>query len=245
VWRRLREQLRPLHKLCGRLGAVFPHQWFLGFHNHKAFHRSYWSLYSHKILYIIIWHVVSKSLHIYTYRDTGITEMDSARGSTYLWDPGVDRHHLIIQNTHSIFPSSSSHALMPSFVDLCNLCGSSRTVVKHSYIHAICVVQHGRGSLHILWPSSKLRDALGGRNRASLEIHLEAVTERGWRCIWMPWRSEFRDTHEGCDWASSEMHWDAVIERGWRCTWRTWSCEFGDALGGHDRANLDSVIGRL
>jgi len=44
VCRRLRDQLRSLHKLCGRLGAIFSHQWFLGFHNHKAFHRLYWSL---------------------------------------------------------------------------------------------------------------------------------------------------------------------------------------------------------
>jgi hypothetical protein len=26
---------------CGRLGAVFPQQWFLGFHNDNAFHQSY------------------------------------------------------------------------------------------------------------------------------------------------------------------------------------------------------------
>jgi len=49
--------------------------------------------YSHNIRYIIIWHVVSKSLYIYTFGDTGITEMDSATNSIYLGDPGVDRHH--------------------------------------------------------------------------------------------------------------------------------------------------------
>jgi hypothetical protein len=49
------------------------------------------------------------------YGDTGILEMDSAMGSIYLGDTGADRHHLIIQrNTHSIFPSSWSHALLSS-----------------------------------------------------------------------------------------------------------------------------------
>jgi len=85
------------------------------------FHRSYWSLYSYKICYIIIWQLLSKSLYIYEYGDTGIMELDSATGSIYLGDRGVDRHHLIIGNTHSIFPRSWSHALLPSFVDLRNL----------------------------------------------------------------------------------------------------------------------------
>jgi hypothetical protein len=71
--------------------------------------------YSQKISYIMILHVLSKSLYIYTYRDTGIAEMDPVTGSTYLEDPRVDRHNLNIQNTHSIFPSSWSHALLPSF----------------------------------------------------------------------------------------------------------------------------------
>jgi len=129
---RLREQLRPRHNLSRTLGAVFSHQWFVWFHNHKAFHWSYWSLYSYKICYIIIWQVLSKSLYIDSYQDTGITEMDSATGSNYLWDPGVDRDYLIIRNSHSVFPCSWSHALLPSFLDLCNLCWSSHTVFKHS-----------------------------------------------------------------------------------------------------------------
>ena len=52
--------------------------------------------YSYKIRYIIIWHVSSKSLYIYTFGDTGITEMDSATGNIHFGDPGVDKHHLII-----------------------------------------------------------------------------------------------------------------------------------------------------
>jgi len=63
----------------------------------------------------MIWHdVLSKSLYIYTYRDTGITEMDPATGSIYLDDRGVDRHHRIIRNTHFVFPRCWSDALCPS-----------------------------------------------------------------------------------------------------------------------------------
>jgi len=42
--------------------------------------------------------------------------------------------------------------------------------------------------------SSELRDALGGRNPASLEMHLEAEIK-----------------------LNSEMHLEAAIERVWRC----------------------------
>ena len=64
--------------------------------------------YSHKIHNIIIWLVLFKCLKIYSYGDTGMTEMDSAAISIYLGDPGVDRHHLITRNTHSIIPSCCS-----------------------------------------------------------------------------------------------------------------------------------------
>jgi len=30
------------------------------------------------------------------------------------------------------------------------------------------------------------RDALGGRNRASLEMHFEDAIEQVWRCTWRP-----------------------------------------------------------
>ena len=97
---------------------------------------------SHKIRYVILWHVLSKSLDIYTYGDTGIMELDSVTGSRYLGDPRVDQHHLIIRNTHSIIPSSWSQALLLCFqrsmkfvwnlthycqaiIDAPNSCGSS------------------------------------------------------------------------------------------------------------------------
>jgi len=53
---------------------------------------------------------------------------------------------------------------------------------------------------------SELRDALGGRDRASLEMH------------WRPRSSELRDTLGGRDRSSLEMHWEAVIERVWTGT---------------------------
>ena len=52
--------------------------------------------YSHNICYSIIWPILCKSFYIYTYGDTGITEMVSATGCIYLKDIRVDRHHLII-----------------------------------------------------------------------------------------------------------------------------------------------------
>ena len=44
--------------------------------------------------------------------DTGTMKMEPATESIFLGDSGVVRHHLMIQNTHSIFPSSWSHAMM-------------------------------------------------------------------------------------------------------------------------------------
>jgi len=49
--------------------------------------------------------------------------------------------------------------------------------------------------------SSNSRDALGGGDRVSLEMHLEAEIK-----------------------LNSEMHLEAAIERVWRCTWRPRSC---------------------
>ena len=68
------------------------------------------------------------------YGDIGILETDSATTSIHLRELGVDVHHLIIRNTHSLFPSSWSPC----------------TDAKLSKIHAICVVRHGRVSLHVL-----------------------------------------------------------------------------------------------
>jgi len=83
--------------------------------------------------------------------------------------------------------------------------------------------------------SSEVWDALGGRDRASLDIHLEAEIERVGRCTWRPWSSEFRDTLGGCNRANLEMHFEAVIVRPWRQE----SSEIGGILGGCDWASLE------
>jgi len=119
-----------------------------------------------------------------------------------------------------------------------------------------------------LW-SSDFGDALGGGNRAYLEIHLEAVFERHcgyalgghdcanfqaviervWRYTWRLQSSECGDALGGHDRSSLEMHWEADMEWTQRCTWRPWSSEFGDALGGWDGVNsemhLEAVIDRV
>jgi len=83
--------------------------------------------------------------------------------------------------------------------------------------------------------SSELRDALGGPDWVSSEMHLE--TEIGWtqRCTWRPGSSKFGDELGGHDRANLQ----AVIEWVWRSTWRPRSSEFGDALGGRDRESWE------
>jgi len=88
-------------------------------------------------------------------------------------------------------------------------------------------------------PLSLLNAILGGCDRASLEMHLEAEIEWSERCTWRPWSSEFRDTLRGRDRVYWEMDLDAVIDRVWRCTGRPWSSKFGDALGGRDGVNSE------
>ena len=38
--------------------------------------------------------------------------------------------------------------------------------------------------MHLEVAIVELRDALGGRDRASLEMHLDALIEPDWRCNW-------------------------------------------------------------
>jgi len=72
-----------------------------------------------------------------------------------------------------------------------------------------------------LW-SSEFGDTLGGYDPVSLEMPLEAMKVRVWRCTGRPWSCECRDASGGRDKASLEMHLKAVIERVWRCTCRPW-----------------------
>ena len=79
---------------------------------------------------------------------------------------------------------------------------------------------------------SELRDALGGRDRASLEMHLETEIEWTHRCTWRPWSRKFGHALGGQDGVNSEMHSEAGTERVWRCTCSLWSSEIGGVLGG-------------
>jgi hypothetical protein len=96
--------------------------------------------------------------------------MDSATGSIYFGDPGVDRHHLIIRNT----------------LNLAQLRGAPENDDRvNSGIHPQAVIER---VWRYTWRprSSEFGDAIGSRDRASLEIHLEAAIERVWTCSWKP-----------------------------------------------------------
>jgi len=108
----------------------------------------------------------------------------------------------------------------------------------------------------------ELRDALGGCDRASLEMHLEAEIVQlrdtpggcNWmslRCTWRAWSSGDalggRDrVTQRCTWrpwsCNWEMHLEAVIERVWRYTGWPWSSELRDAPGGCDRVNWEMYL---
>ena len=87
---------------------------------------------------------------------------------------------------------------------------------------------HSEAVIELVWRctwrlgSSKFGDAHGGRDSASLEMHLEAAIGRVWDAI------------GSCDRVTEELHLEAAIGRVWRCTWRPQSSEFVDALRGHD-----------
>jgi len=94
------------------------------------------------------------------------------------------------------------------------------------------------------WPkSTEVTDALRGWDRASLEMHYEAMIMQTWK----PWLGEFWEAlgrlysnmfgcHVRVNWV---MDYDAVSEQGWRYTWKPWSSEFWDTLGGRYQASLD------
>jgi len=90
-----------------------------------------------------------------------------------------------------------------------------------------CPESHNR---RLWW--SEFGDTLGGRDRASVEMHLETEIEWTQRCTWRPGSSECGDAFGDRDQVNSEMHLEAVIERVWRCTWRPWSSEIGRVLRG-------------
>jgi len=59
----------------------------------------------------------------------------------------------------------------------------------------------------------QLRAAHRGRDRASLEMHLETEIERVWRCTWRQILSELRAALGGRDRVNGERHLEAVNER--------------------------------
>jgi len=91
---------------------------------------------------------------------------------------------------------------------------------------------------------------LAGRGRWSVEIQLEAIIDRVWRCTLRPWSMEIGDMHlqagnecvRRCtwrawssalavsNWVRLEIHFEVVIERVWRFTWRPGSIEIGQDL---------------
>jgi len=87
-----------------------------------------------------------------------------------------------------------------------------------------------------------IRGAPENDDRVNLEMHLEAVIDRVWRCTGKPWSSEFGDAFGDRDWVNSEMHWEAVIERVWRCNWRPRLSELRESLQGRDRASLEMQL---
>jgi len=77
--------------------------------------------------------------------------------------------------------------------------GVSRTYTPRRSFH----LRYPCISVH---PPSLLNDILGGRDLASLEMHLQAEIEWTERCTWRPWSIEFGDALGGRDRASLEMH---------------------------------------
>jgi len=133
-------------------------------------------------------------------------------------------------NTQSIFLSSWSHALLPSFyiymqfvlflMHSCrafvyprNLCGSSQPGTPSSPLTLF---------LRSSWRENCSFSGIPFRcyesstvaphpNLENLGIYLEAVIKRVWRCTWRPLSGEPRDSFRGCNRANSV----AMILRTW------------------------------
>ena len=75
-----------------------------------------------------------------------------------------------------------------------------------------------RACLRCSWRcwSSELRDALGGRDWASLDMPWETEIEWTQRCTWRTWLCELGGRNR----ARLELHLEAEIEWDWTSTWR-------------------------
>jgi len=69
---------------------------------------------------------------------------------------------------------------------------STSVTAVSPYTHPRSITIYLEAMIELVWRctwrprSSELRDALGGRDRSSLEMHWEAVIERVWRCTGRP-----------------------------------------------------------
>jgi len=112
-----------------------------------------------------------------------------------------------------------------------------------SRIYTPCCSVHLRFPCISIHPPSLLNnvlgDALGGRDRANLEMHLEARIEWPQRYTSRQWLSDFGDAIGDRDRVNSEMHLQAMIEWFSTYIWMPRLSELRDALQGCDRANLE------
>jgi len=191
-------------------------------------------------------------------KDTCVTLL---AGAAVMLKPFTQRLAMLNHSYYLSFNDFQTYAFS-LYSHLCIYIATYLHMVYLDWQHAV-IVSNSRCAWR--WRSSELRDTLRSRDRASLEMHLEAEMEwtqrctgRPWsselemhleteidwthRCTWRPWSSEFGDAIGDRDWVTSEMHWEAGIERVWRCTWRPRSSELGDALWGRDRVSLEMQL---
>jgi len=90
--------------------------------------------------------------------------------------------------------------------------------------------------------SRELWDSVLGRDRASLEMHLETDIEWTQICTCRPWSSKFIDTIGDWDLVHSEMHCEAVIGWVWICTWRRRFSKLTEAHRGCDRESCEMQL---
>jgi len=129
--------LVPYSHTCGSEGSITTRH----FINHIGL------CYSHKVRYIIIWHVLSKSLYIYTTEIQGWQRWTQRR-AVYIWDtPGLIYIISLYKIQTLSFPALGLIHCCRAFID-------PPSLAIRSWIHAICVVHHGRVFLYILWPCS-------------------------------------------------------------------------------------------
>jgi len=172
--------------------------------------------------------------------------MDSVTGIIYFRHLGVDRHHLILHNTHSIFPSSWSHALWMTF-HWSKQFGWFLTLLQSVHQFTQCVWFSMAGYSYVashpsplfgkpVLLSPKNYNAMPRKVQWSIDDLLSAFNL--YRVI-TEWLIGLRDTLWGHDEVGMQIHLEVVIECVGRYTWRQWWTEDGDALEGRIWASLE------